>query len=227
MSFVDPSLPEAIFQTVLYSPQNSTGYNWDFNVPDGTYTVDLHWMEHNFTTITDVGQRLIDVSIEGNQVLNDLDELQTSLNLVGSTTVADGYNVAFTTPFEVTVTDGVLNIVISPQLSVANIRAIDIKPVAPPNQPPTITASPNPTTVQAGQTGVVDLTTGDPDGDPVTTSITSGPAFASIVGGDLQLSPGAGDVVRFAVHGDGPGQRRDRHRERQRDGQRHVAAAAR
>ncbi len=63
------------------------------------------------------------------------------------------------------------------------------------NQPPTITASPNPATVTAGQTSVVDLTTGDPDGDPVTTSITSGPGFASLVGGDLQLSPGAGDVA--------------------------------
>ena len=42
---------------------------------------------------------------------------------------------------------------------------------------------------------MVDLTTGDPNGDPVTTSITSGPGFASLVGGDLQLSPGAGDVA--------------------------------
>ena len=129
MSHVDPSLPEAIFQTVLYSPQNGAGYNWDFNVPNGTYEVDLHWMEHNFPTITDVGQRLIDVSIEGNQVLDDLDELATGMALAGSTNVADGYNVAFTTPFEVTVTDGVLNVFITPQLSVANLRAIDVRPV--------------------------------------------------------------------------------------------------
>ena len=62
------------------------------------------------------------------------------------------------------------------------------------NQAPTISASPNPVTVTAGQSKVVDLTTGDPDGDPVTTQITSGPGFASLVGGDLQLSPSAGDV---------------------------------
>ncbi len=195
LSHVDPSLPEAIFQTVLYSPQNGAGYNWDFNVPNGTYEVDLHWMEHNFATITDVGQRLIDVSIEGNQVLDDLDELATGTALAGSTNVADGYNVAFTTPFEVTVTDGVLNVFIIPQLSVANLRAIDVRSAAAPNDPPTISASPNPVTVTAGQTGVVDLTTGDPNGDPVTTQITSGPAFASLVAGDLQLSPGAGDVA--------------------------------
>ncbi len=68
--------------------------------------------------------------------------------------------------------------------------------VAPaPNGPPTISASPNPVTVTAGQTSTVGLTTGDPNGDTVTTSITSGPGFASLVGGDLQLSPGAGDVA--------------------------------
>ncbi len=70
---------------------------------------------------------------------------------------------------------------------------VNVTPAA--NQPPTISASPNPITVTAGQTGVVDLTTSDPDGDPVSVSITSGPAFASIVSGDLQLSPGAGDVA--------------------------------
>ncbi len=195
LSHVDPSLPEAIFQTVLYSPQNSTGYNWDFNVPNGTYEVDLHWMEHNFTTITDVGQRLIDVTAEGNLVINDLDELATGMALAGSSNVADGYNVAFTTPVEVEVNDGVLNITITPQLSVANLRAIDVREVGTPNDPPTISASPNPVTVTAGQTTTVGLTTGDPNGDTVTTSITSGPGFASLVGGDLQLSPGAGDVA--------------------------------
>jgi Malectin domain/FG-GAP-like repeat len=143
MSHVDPSLPEAIFQTVLYSPQNSTGYNWDFNVPNGTYEVDLHWMEHNFPNITGVGQRLIDVTAEGNLVINDLDELATGMALAGSNNVADGYNVAFTTPVEVEVNDGVLNINITPQLSVANLRAIDVREAGTPNDPPTISASPN------------------------------------------------------------------------------------
>ena len=41
----------------------------------------------------------------------------------------------------------------------------------------------------------MDLTTNDPDGDPVTTSVTSGQGFASIVGGELELSPTAGDVA--------------------------------
>ncbi len=64
-----------------------------------------------------------------------------------------------------------------------------------PNQAPTISAVPGEVTVTAGQSATVGLTTGDPDGDPVTTSIVSGPAFASLVAGDLQLAPGAGDVA--------------------------------
>jgi Calcineurin-like phosphoesterase len=64
-----------------------------------------------------------------------------------------------------------------------------------PNQSPTISAAPNPVTVVAGQSATVGLTVGDPDGDPVSTSITSGPAFGSLVAGDLVLAPGVGDVT--------------------------------
>ena len=38
----------------------------------------------------------------------------------------------------------------------------------------------------------MDLTTNDPDGDPVTAPVTSGQGSASIVGGELELSPPRG-----------------------------------
>jgi hypothetical protein len=195
LTFVDPTVPQEVFQTTLWSTDGGTGYNWDFSVPNGDYLIDLHWMEHNFSVITDVGQRLIDVSVEGNLLLDDFDQLATALDQVGSTTVADGYNVAMTTPLTATVSDGTLNVFILGVLSVANLRGIDVRPVAAPNQPPTISAAPNPATVQAGQSTTVDITVSDPDGDPLTVTKTAGPAFATIVGGDLSLSPGAGDVA--------------------------------
>ena len=123
MSNVDPSLPEELFQTTLWTTEGGPGYNWDFTVPDGTYLVDLHWMEHNFEVITAPGQRLIDVFIEDEQVLDDFDELGTAGGV---------YNVALTTPFEVTVSDGVLNIFIIADLSVGNIRGMDIRPLVAP-----------------------------------------------------------------------------------------------
>ncbi len=72
--------------------------------------------------------------------------------------------------------------------------AVTVHVVAP-NGPPTIAASPNPVSVAAGETAIVEVTTGDPNGDPVSTAITSGPAFASLVGGELELSPGVNDVA--------------------------------
>ncbi len=96
----------------------------------------------------------------------------------------------------VAVSDGVLNLDLTAVTSVAIIRGIEISVHdEPANQPPTISADPSEITVTAGETGNVDLTTDDPDGDPVTTQITSGPAFATIVGNDLILSPDAGDVA--------------------------------
>ena len=60
-------------------------------------------------------------SSRATQVLDDFDELGTP----------GGYNIAITTPFEVTVTDGVLNIFIIPELSVGNIRASTSGPSSP------------------------------------------------------------------------------------------------
>ena len=83
------------------------------------------------------------------------------------------------------------------QTNIAGIRGIQISPLGEPggNVAPTITASPNPASAVAGQTTMVDLTTNDANGDAVTTSITSNPGFAALVGGELQLTPDAGDVA--------------------------------
>src|SRR5690606_21997582 len=107
-----------------------------------------------------------------------------------------GLNVAVTERFETTVTDGVLDLDVVAQTNVAAIRGIEITPLpAPdPNQAPTISADPSSVTVTAGESESVTISASDPDGDPVQLSITGGPAFAGLVGNELVLSPGAGDV---------------------------------
>src|SRR5690606_3677961 len=107
-----------------------------------------------------------------------------------------GLNVAVTERFETTVTDGVLDLDVVAQTNVAAIRGIEITPLpAPdPNQAPTISADPSSVTVTAGESESVTISASDPDGDPVQLSITGGPAFAGLVGHELVLSPGAGDV---------------------------------
>ncbi len=188
MSGVDPSLPMALFQSLART--NTTAgnqMNWTFAVPNGDYEVRMHFGEQTSSTINAIGGRVFDVALEGNIVLDNYD-------MLAQTSGTKGVALTETVP-DVAVTDGTLNLDITAVTSVAIIRGIEILPAAAPNDPPTITATPNPATAIAGQTSVVDLTTGDVNGDPVTTSITSGPGFASLVGGDLQLSPSAGDVA--------------------------------
>ncbi len=80
----------------------------------------------------------------------------------------------------------------SGNFSAAGLVSVD---TVAPNRPPTLSALPGSVTVTEGESGVVNLTTGDPDGDVVTTSIASGPGFASIVGSELQLAPVTGDAT--------------------------------
>ena len=159
--------------------------NFDFTVPaPGDYEVKLFFVE-NAAAITAPGQRLFDVALEGTTVLNDHDIFAT----VGALNIPDIQTL------QTTVTDGILDFDLIAQVNIAGIRGIQIRPVPAVNQAPTITAVPDEITVTVGDTETVDLTTNDPDGDLVTTSITSGQGFASIVGGELELSPTAGDVA--------------------------------
>ncbi len=147
----------------------------------------MHFGEQSSSTINAIGGRVFDVALEGNTVLDNYD-------MLAQTSGTKGVALTEVAP-DVAVTDGELNLDVTAVTSVAIIRGIEILPAAAPNDPPTISADPNPVTVTAGETAIVGLTTGDPNGDTVTTQITAGPGFASLVGGDLQLSPTAGDVA--------------------------------
>ncbi len=133
---------------------------------------------------------MFDVALEGNTVLDNYDMLAETGGTKGVALEEDVPGVA--------VSDGVLNLDLTAVTSVAIIRGIEIIPAGGlGNVAPTISATPNPAIAIAGQTSVVDLTTNDANGDPVTVSKTSGPAFATLVNGNtqLQVSPQAGDVA--------------------------------
>ena len=113
MTNVDPSLPMALFQTVLYRDNGLPAMTFDFDVPNGAYELLLHWAEHNFSS---ADQRTFDVSVEGVEVFSDYDIFVK----------AGGQNKAVTESVPTTVSDGVLNLAINPQISVAIIRGIEI-----------------------------------------------------------------------------------------------------
>jgi hypothetical protein len=128
----DPTL----YQTVRYAPTLM------YNIPvvNDTYTVTLYFAEIYFDA---PGQRVFDVSIEGQTVLQNFDIW----------TVA-GQFAAVQRTFVVTVTDGVLNIVGTASADNANFSAIQVvrgssaptpTPTPTPTETPTQTLTPTPT----------------------------------------------------------------------------------
>ncbi|MGC1375880.1 MAG: endo-1,4-beta-xylanase, partial [Anaerolineales bacterium] len=117
----------------------------DYNIPvvNGTYTVRLHFAETSpsqFGTITGPGQRVFNVSVESS-TLNNLD----IYNETG------GKNVAIVKVFNVTVSDGMVNIHFTPVTGVPLIQGVEILPgsavaTSTPRKTltPTMTATPIP-----------------------------------------------------------------------------------
>jgi cell division septation protein DedD len=122
----DPTL----YQTVRYAPTLT------YNIPvvNDTYTVTLHFAEIYFDG---PGQRVFNVSIEGQTVLQNFDIWAVA-----------GQFAAVQRTFVVTVTDGVLNIVATASFNNAKFSAIQVVPgsSAPtPTPTPSPTATPTPT----------------------------------------------------------------------------------
>ncbi len=116
----DPTL----YQTVRYAP------TLIYNIPvvNDTYTVTLYFAEIYFDA---PGQRVFDISIEGQTVLQNFDIWAVA-----------GQFAAVQRTFVVTVTDGVLNIVATASVNNANFSAIQ---VVPGSSGPTPTPTPTPT----------------------------------------------------------------------------------
>jgi glucose/arabinose dehydrogenase/PKD repeat protein len=90
----DPTL----YQKDRWDPPTIPELSYVFAVPNGSYVVKLHFVEH-WSGGQGVGLRRFDVSIEGNQVLNEFDIFAE----------AGGYTLLVKS-FNATVTDGQLNI---------------------------------------------------------------------------------------------------------------------
>ncbi|WP_233131755.1 malectin domain-containing carbohydrate-binding protein [Robiginitalea sediminis] len=113
--------PNALFQTERYNtlpaPDNM---QWDFPVANGSYTVNLIFAEV-WTGAQTAGVRVFDVAIEGALVLDDFDQ-----------TAVYGWATAGVETFNVTVTDGNLDIDFIQGIQNPNIKAIEILAADPP-----------------------------------------------------------------------------------------------
>jgi hypothetical protein len=124
------TLDPTLYQTERYGPTLA------YNIPviNNTYTVTLYFAEIYFNG---PGERVFDVSIEGQTVLQNFDIWAVA-----------GQFAALQQTFVVTVTDGVLNIVGTASVNNAKFSAIQVVPgsSAPTPTPiPTVTPTPTPT----------------------------------------------------------------------------------
>ncbi len=180
---------DRIYQTERYG---LGGYRFD--LPNGTYTVTLHFAE-TYSGITGLGQRVFDVSVEGQLRLDNLDIYAEA-----------GHSTALTrTISNVNIQDGQLEIAFTPSVENPEINGIQITGSSSSNSAPAL----NPIgdrSVQEGQLLQFTISANDPDGDPITYSASNLPSGATFDAGTCIFSwtPSPGQAgtypnIRFRV----------------------------
>ncbi|WP_436935881.1 malectin domain-containing carbohydrate-binding protein [Halovenus marina] len=139
---VPSTTPDAIFESERYPTGGST-IDYDLSVTSGeSYEVRLYFIEQ-YDQAQNPGDRIFDVSLEGQTVLNDYD------------VVADvGYKNATMESFDVTADDGTLDLSLTQDGGSHNplIYGIEvIKPADETNQPPSAAFTASATDVETGQ----------------------------------------------------------------------------
>jgi hypothetical protein len=119
------TVDDALFQTERYGT-----FSYNIPVPSGTYSVTLRFAELYWTS---AGKRVFNVSLEGQTVVSNLDLF-----------AAVGANTALDRTFQITVTDGTLNIGFTTVVDNAKVSAIQVVSAGPPtNQAPVVNAGPD------------------------------------------------------------------------------------
>ncbi|MCX8094419.1 MAG: GH116 family glycosyl hydrolase, partial [Candidatus Goldbacteria bacterium] len=100
--------------TLYQSERYATNLEYRFTIPNGQYQVNLKFVEMYWTAN---GSRVFSVALEGTTVITNLDIYATV-----------GHDYAYDRSFIVTVSDGILNIVLTSTVDNAQICAIEILP---------------------------------------------------------------------------------------------------
>ncbi|MEB3210097.1 MAG: malectin domain-containing carbohydrate-binding protein [Leptolyngbyaceae bacterium] len=154
----------------LFSVERFGEFGYAFDVPNGNYTVNLYFDELFFTSS---GQRLFDVTIEGNTVLDDFDPFNTADVLADQVADQVGGNNTFVQSFDVDVSDGQLSINFIDGVNNPHVAAVEIISNA---SPPTFTSASS-IAVDENQTFVLDVNSTDDvdqEGSGLTYSVTGG-----------------------------------------------------
>jgi len=178
----------------LYYTERYGDFGYDVPLEDGTYEVTLHFAELYQGVANDGGEgdRLFDVSIEGQQVLAGYDIYAET----------GGAHAAVTETVTAAVTDGELNVDFSTVEDNAKLSAIEVEPADGDgsdggNAAPTIDPIAD-QTITEGESTTVPVSTDDADGDSVSLSV-SGPDFVTLDGDTITIAPESGDAGTYTV----------------------------
>ncbi len=188
--------PQALFVQERWDPAAAPEMLWSFPVGNGDYNVRLY-MGNGFAGTSAPGQRIFDVNIEGGPLeIDNLDLSATYGNQVGAMQ-----------EYDVTVSDGTLNIEFIHQTENPLINAIEVRRYGGPgNVAPTVT----PVTAQQvviGDTLVVPISASDGNTDPLTLGYSIAPSLAGTIDltdngngtGSLSIEPDPGTAGPYTV----------------------------
>ncbi|MBC2840231.1 malectin domain-containing carbohydrate-binding protein [Robiginitalea sp. SC105] len=108
-------VPQALFANERWDPEAAPEMQWDIALPNNESYVVRLYMGNGFAGTSGIGQRVFDISIEGNLVQNDLDLVQTF-----------GHQVGGMLEYQVNLTDGTLNILFEHVTENPTVNGIEI-----------------------------------------------------------------------------------------------------
>ena len=116
---------DTIYQSHRQSKNSSSLVTFEIPVDNGNYAVNLHFSEYQFE---DFGERAFDISIEGEQVFDDLDIYEKSKNAFFS-----GKDSALILNFQnINISDSALNLEFKDSISKAIVTGIEVIPIVGP-----------------------------------------------------------------------------------------------
>jgi hypothetical protein len=173
--------------------QTSQSMDWEFDVQQGaTYEVRLYFAEPYFggQGPAGEGQRLFDVAIEDQTVLESYD-IYADVGF-GTGTVKTFETTPSDVTLDVDLVDGAANNPIVNGIEVVKVND------GGGNTAPTIETISDQTVAEGGST-TVPVNASDADGDTVTLSLGQAPDFVTLSNGDLTVAPQDGDVGTYTV----------------------------
>jgi len=177
------------------------GTDFGYEIPvsaNGTYEVTLQFAEiyqgaapsDTDTDADQTGQRVFDVTTEGQTVLDDYDiyaETGDSLTAIDETYTVEVTDGTLDIGFDATGDDAADNAKISAIQVVATDTGGD-------NTPPTIDAIADQSVV-SGENVNVSVSASDDDGDSVSLSLSQSPEFVTLADGEISIDPQSGDAA--------------------------------